>query len=117
MIYYKVCVQKDLNILFTYSFEDELCVGQLVTVNFRNRDVCGIITEITGEVSEYLGDIKRISCVLPYSVRSEYVKFIEFVSSYTLNPIGSIFSLLIPFSVDSILDAEKKVKQIGRAHV
>ena len=112
MIYYKVCVQKDLNILFTYSFEDELCVGQLVTVNFRNRDVCGIITEITGEVSEYLGDIKRISCVLPYSVRSEYVKFIEFVSSYTLNPIGSIFSLLIPFSVDSILDAEKKVKPV-----
>lgn len=106
---YSVLIPFDINSAFAYSYNAELCVGQLVIVSFRNREVIGVIS---ANYVDYDGDTKQILSVLPYKINDSYVKFCEFMARYTMNNIGNVIRLLIPFSIDKILAEEKNIRPI-----
>lgn len=106
---YSVIVPFDLNSCFAYSYDEDLQVGQLVAVSFRNREVVGVISS---SCCDYGGNIKQVSSVLPYAISDPYIKFCEFVAQYTMNSIGNIMRLIVPFSIDKILIEEKNIKPI-----
>lgn len=113
--YYNICIPKDLDVLFTYSLGidgGDIEIGQLVIVNFRNRDMVGVVFERLDDPPSDISKIKMISSILPYAISRRYVDFIKFVANYNINTVGSILSLVIPFSIDNILSPEKKIKSI-----
>ncbi len=106
---YKVATLRDIDDLYTYHSEDDLDIGQIIAVPLRNRETLAVIVE---KDSEFEDVTKKISAILPYSITEEYVKFARFVAYYTLTKLGSVFKLILPFSVDSILSPEKGVRSI-----
>ncbi|GHT88340.1 primosomal protein N' [Alphaproteobacteria bacterium] len=83
--------------------------GQLVAVNFRNREEIGVI--VAQEPPEFSGTIKEINAILPYNINKEYIKFARFVASYNLTKFGKVLKLLIPFSINKLLLPEKQIKE------
>ncbi len=110
---YDILIPLDLLTPFVYSYDSELPIGQLVIVDFRNREVVGIVG---ARNDQYNGSIKRISDILPYSIRSVYLDFCEFISKYTLNSIGNVTHLIAPFSIDQLLLPEKNIKSVSSAN-
>lgn len=109
---YNISVPINLSSPFSYSYEnEELLPGQLVAVNFRNRENIGVVTGESDD-TDYSGKIKNISSVLPYALPEIYIKFVDFVSRYTINSYGNILKLLLPFSIDQLLAPEKTIKSI-----
>ena len=101
---YNISVPINLSSPFSYSYEkQDLIPGQLVAVNFRNRENIGVVTG-ESDATDYSGKIKNISSVLPYALPEIYIKFVDFVSRYTINSYGNILKLLLPFSIDKLLD-------------
>jgi primosomal protein N' (replication factor Y) len=110
MANYEVIVPLDVPSSFVYGYEEaDLPPGQLVIVNFRNRDTVGVIC---GENTDYDGQTKSISSILPYVINESYVHFAEFVAKYTMSTVGNIMRLIIPFSVEKILAPEKSIRAI-----
>lgn len=105
---YNVVVTRDLPDPYTYSFDQKIDNGQIVSVDFRNKETLGVV--IDSEGTDFAGKLKKISLVLPYKIPSQYVKFANFVSNYNLIKIGTVYKLIIPFSVDSLLLPEKDIK-------
>lgn len=105
---YNIGIRRDINNLFSYSYFEKLNIGQLVIVNFRNKDDIGVV--IDSKLVEFNGAIKNISAILPYSLNKEYLKFARFVSNYNLVNFGNILKLLVPFSINKILLPEKSIK-------
>ncbi len=106
---YNVIAPLAINSTFAYSYGDELPIGQFVVINFRNRDVIGLISE---NCQDYNGNVKQISSILPYTICPLYVKFCNFIAKYTMNHLGKIMRLMVPFSIDNILMEEKNIKPI-----
>jgi primosomal protein N' (replication factor Y) len=111
IVYYQVGVFRDLDVLYTYSFQEELPIGQLVIINFRNKEIPGIVVSQDNNI-DFNGRIKKISSILPYQIKEEYIKFAQFVGNYNLIKLGNILKMLSPFSIDLILSAEKDIKGI-----
>ena len=108
---FEIGVTRDIEGSYTYSFFENIPVGQIVSVNFRNKDTVGVVLNEQIE-TEFSGKIKKISNILPYQISDKYIKFAEFVARYNLIKFGSVLKLIVPFSVDLILSAEKNVKSI-----
>lgn len=106
---YNVSVIRDLNASYTYSYGQELDIGQLVSVDFRNKETIAIVLDKDG--SKFSGKIKKISSILPYEIPKSYIQFAKFVSDYNIIKLGTIFKLIIPFSIDSILSPEKEIRK------
>ncbi len=105
---YNISVVRDLSASYTYSSEQELEIGQLVSVDFRNKDTLGVVLDKEG--SNFFGKIKKISAILPYEIPKFYIQFAKFVSDYNIIKLGTVLKLIIPFSIDSILSAEKDIR-------
>ena len=56
---YGVVVTRDLNSLYTYCYDQDLDIGQIVSVDFRNSYAVGVIIDVVG--SEFDGKIKKSS--------------------------------------------------------
>ena len=106
---YQIATTRDLDDLYTYSSDIELNVGQLVIIEFRRSETIGVVVSIG---SDYDGEIKSISALLPYQMLETYVEFAKFVSKYTLIKLGSVFKLFLPFSIDLVLRPEKDIRPI-----
>ncbi len=105
---YSIAVTRDLNTTYTYSFEQPLDIGQIVSVDFRNSCSVGVVIDNIG--SGFEGKLKKIALVLPYKIPENYIKFAQFVSEYNLIRLGTFYSMIIPFSTDAILIPEKSIK-------
>ena len=99
-------VRRGIDFLCTYSSSDELQPGQLIAVYFKNKKIIGIVFD-NAEDSDYLGDIKQVSDVLPYTINKVYLNFIKFVSEYNLIPMSSALKLLCPFNLTVLLKQHK----------
>jgi primosomal protein N' (replication factor Y) len=108
--YYDVAVLLNLPRTYTYSCNSPLEIGQIVTVDFRGKEIIGVITG-SGS-TEFPGKIKNVKYVLPYKINNKHVEFAKFFSSYNLITLGSVFKLLIPFSLDFILAPQKVLKPL-----
>ena len=105
---YSVVVTRDLNSSYTYCYDQELDIGQVVSVDFRNSCITGVVIDNVG--SDFDGKIKKIDLILPYKIPESYIEFAKFVSEYNLIRLGTVYSMIVPFSTDAILVPEKPVK-------
>ena len=105
---YSVVVTRDLNNSYTYCYDQELDIGQIVSVDFRNSCATGVVVDNVG--SDFDGKLKKIALVLPYQIPEPYIKFAKFVSEYNLIRIGTVCSMIVPFSTDAILVPEKTLR-------
>ena len=94
-MYYNIVVARPFDHIFTYEAEGPaLKIGQIVIVPFGKTLEVGMIIEVDVIKPEYT--IKKITTVLEGLQLSELIiKFLKWVSEYTLAPIGSVLKLFI----------------------
>ena len=96
------------NKCFQYEHECDLAEGTIVEVPFgtSNRTVLGIVSS---EKIETNRELKSISKVLPYNIGENYVRFLNWMASYTLIPRGMILKMIL--AEKSIFTATKTKKK------
>jgi len=94
-MYYNIVVARPFDRVFTYEADDStLKIGQIVIVPFGKTMEVGMIIE--GDVIKPEYTIKKINTVLEGVQLSDInIKFLKWVSEYTLAPIGSVLKLFI----------------------
>ncbi len=92
-MYYNVIVARPFDQIFTYEFKDKtLKIGQIVIVPFGKTMEVGMIIEVNVTKPNY--KIKKINTVLIGICFNEIkLKFLKWVSEYTLAPVGSVLKL------------------------
>jgi primosomal protein N' (replication factor Y) len=103
-VYAKVAVDIPLFYPLTYevpeAFEDDIQVGQLVHVPFRQRSKTGVVLALTNSLDdESLADkLKDIADIVePEPLLSDSnVDFIKFVADYYFAPIGEVVRVALP---------------------
>jgi primosomal protein N' (replication factor Y) len=95
------------NKCFQYEHDCDLSEGTVVEVPFgsSNRSILGIVSS---EKIETDRDLKSISKVLPYNIGENYVKFLNWMSSYTLIPRGMILKMIL--AEKTIFSAKREIK-------
>lgn len=95
------------NQCFQYEHDVDLPEGTIVEVPFgmSNRSVLGVVTS---EKIETDRELKSISKVLPYNIGTNYVKFLNWMASYTLIPRGMILKMIL--AEKSIFSAKREIK-------
>lgn len=95
------------NKCFQYEHECDLAEGTIVEVPFgtSNRTVLGIVFSEKVETNR---ELKSISKVLPYNIGENYVRFLNWMASYTLIPRGMILKMIL--AEKSIFSAKKEIK-------
>ena len=92
---------------FSYKVYTSYEVGDLVKVNFGNKEMLGVICS---EESDFKDEskIKDISYIYPkeYSLSKEILSFIKWVSEYNVAPLGSVLKMVLP----NIKNLEKEGK-------
>ena len=94
-MYYNIIVARPFDRVFTYEADDPtLKIGQIVIVPFGKTMEVGMIIE--GDVIKPEYTIKKINTVLEgVQLSDTNIKFLKWVSEYTLAPIGSVLKLFI----------------------
>ena len=92
-MYYNILVARPFDQVFTYVSDDQtLEVGQIVIVPFGKAMEVGMIMQ--SDVSKPDYTIKKIETVINGIKLNEInIKFLKWVSDYTLAPIGSVLKL------------------------
>lgn len=103
---YKVALPTSLHRQFTYESDDHLKLGQFISCPLRGKQSIGMIID---EDKSYKGLVKKISDVLPWCLNPEQLKFLNWISHYTLTPLGMCTKLMLPFAPKEI---EKLTKEI-----
>lgn len=95
------------NQCFQYEHDCDLPAGTVVEVPFgvTNRSVLGIVSS---EKIETDRELKSIAKVHPYNIGENYVKFLNWMASYTLIPRGMILKMIL--AEKSIFSAKKEIK-------
>mgnify|MGYP003298669564 FL=1 len=92
-MYYNIIVARPFDQVFTYeSTEQTLNIGQIVIVPFGKAMEVGMIMEADVNKPDYT--IKKIETVIKDIQLNEInIKFLKWVSDYTLAPLGSVLKL------------------------
>lgn len=95
------------NKCFQYKYDCDLAEGTVVEVPFgmSNRSMLGIVSS---EKTETDRELKSVSKVLPYNIGENYVKFMNWMASYTLIPRGMIAKMIL--AEKSIFSAKREIK-------
>ena len=100
MIYCNVIVTRPFNQYFTYKAEDSLKikVGHVVSVPFgKKNDQLGVVFEILKKPKniKYLSLKEIVIIHNSIILNKDIIKFIKWVSDYTLAPLGSVLKLFL----------------------
>jgi primosomal protein N' (replication factor Y) len=101
-----------LNRPFSYLLKEgsECGVGSLVSVQFRNRQLTGLVIEINSAIDSKR-PLKTIDHIMPWKLHGKLISFIEKVAEYTITPRGLVLKMCI--SSMPRADAESnRVKQL-----
>ena len=109
---YQIATIQKIEIAYTYSSDIALELGQLVAVDLRNRECCGIV--VGDSQDSYSGVTKKISAILPYKISPQYIKFAEFVAFYNIANIADVFKLIVQFNIKTLLLPERALKSVVR---
>ena len=92
-MYYNIIVARPFDQVFTYEADDQsLEIGQIVIVSFGKAREVGMVMEVGVNKPDY--NIKKIETVIKRIKFSKLnIKFLKWVSDYTLAPIGSVLKL------------------------
>jgi primosomal protein N' (replication factor Y) len=87
--------------------EMRLVIGDLVVVPFRNKELTGIIWDLSDKIPEKLDKIKFIKQKVPldFSINQQMIDLIRWVATYYLSELGSVAKLVLPVDV-----GEKPIK-------
>ena len=92
-MYYNIIIARPFDKVFTYKLDDQsLEIGQIVIVPFGKAMEVGMVIEIDVKKPDY--NIKKIESVISGIKFNEIIiKFLKWVSDYTIAPIGSVLKL------------------------
>ena len=93
-MYYNIIVARPFDQFFTYKTDDKkLEIGQIVIVPFGKAVEVGMVLETGVKKPEYA--IKTIQTTIDgVKLNEKNIKFLKWVSDYTLAPLGSVLKLL-----------------------
>ena len=94
-MYYNIIVARPFDQVFTYESDDSfLQIGQVVIVPFGKAMEIGMILETDIKKPEY--KIKKIDTIIDaVKLNKINIKFLKWVSDYTLAPLGAVLKLFI----------------------
>lgn len=78
----------------TYSHGDDLEVGQLVSVNLRNRLATGIVH--SKDSTKHSFKLSDIAAVFPYKLPEASLKLLGWLKEYYPAPLGALTELFVP---------------------
>lgn len=110
-MFYSVIICKNLEKTYTYKSDENINVGQIIKITLRSKICFGIVENFFQDFSqaqEY--EIKDIVEVTPYTLSEIAMKFLKWISFYTVNNIGNIGALFI--NPPSLEDHESKVNLV-----
>jgi primosomal protein N' (replication factor Y) len=96
-----VAVPVPLDAVFTYRIADiEPCVGGRVIVPFREKRLCGIVTELHDREPKF--QTRRVSQVLDSApaLTPELMQLGRWIAQYYIAPIGEVFRTMLPLSAE-----------------
>ena len=96
-----VAVPVPLDAIFTYRIADtEPCVGGRVIVPFREKRLCGIVTELHDREPKF--QTRRVSQVLDSApaLTPELMQLGRWIAQYYIAPIGEVFRTMLPLSAE-----------------
>src|ERR1017187_9503027 len=96
-----VAVPVPLDATFTYRIaESEPCVGGRVIVPFREKRLCGIVTELHDREPKFV--TRRVSQVLDSApaLTPELMQLGRWIAQYYIAPIGEVFRTMLPLSAE-----------------
>ena len=106
---YNVAVTVNVDKCFAYNCEQDLPIGQIVTVSFGHRNIVAIIESNN---TQYYGKTKTINSILPYNINPQYLQLAQYMADYTITNSGKIIKLIVPFNSAQILKPYKEPKTI-----
>ena len=112
-MYYNVIIARPFDQVFTYESHDQsLEVGQIVIVPFGKAMEVGMVME--SDVNKPNYNIKKIETIISgIQFKQINIKFLKWVSDYTLAPIGSVLKL---FTINKdIISFERDDKILNEA--
>jgi primosomal protein N' (replication factor Y) len=98
-----VAVPVPLDATFTYRIPEnspEPCVGGRVIVPFREKRLCGIVTELHDREPQF--QTKRVTQVLDLApaLTPELMQLGRWIAQYYIAPIGEVFRTMLPLSAE-----------------
>ena len=107
MFYYPILTTKKLPVMFYYSSQFEMVIGQLVIVNLQNQLLEGIVfgpnktaEEMICELKLELEKVKNIEKTQPLVLQNDQIQFLRFLINNTFNNSGTIIaSFLQPLKI------------------
>ncbi len=116
MLYYDVLLPLIFDQPFTYASEEELSVGQVVKVSFRNKMVHGIVVAPRKIEEGIPANIKSIIKVIDFSLVAQELEFIERVSNYNIARRGGVLKQVLPSSIMPSIEKEGWNQQPREEH-
>ncbi len=93
---YPILLPLALDRPFSYASPTPLRQGELVKAPFRGKEMVGVVWGQTP--TDYQGDVKVITQVLPYQLPSTMIQFITWVAEYNMAPLGAVLKMSLPSS-------------------
>ncbi len=98
-----VAVPVPLDATFTYRIPEDLpepVVGGRVIVPFREKRLCGIVTELHDREPDFT--VKRLSQILDTtpSLTPELMQLGRWIAQYYIAPIGEVFRTMLPLAAE-----------------
>lgn len=113
-MYFKVQIGKN-NMTFTYSYPTEIMNGTFCIVNFRNKEVEGVVVSKEENINSNY-EIKTIIRVLDKKLDSTLFSLITWMHYYYLEPYGSLIPMITkPQEEQQVIN--KKTKKIQKKEI
>jgi primosomal protein N' (replication factor Y) len=101
--YCDVAVPVPLDATFTYSIPDEIpepCVGGRVIVPFRQKRLCGIVTEVHEREPKFAAKpVQQVLDSTPALI-PELMQLGQWIAHYYIAPIGEVLRTMLPLSAE-----------------
>ena len=108
-MYFNIQIDKQ-NMLFTYSYHQDIELGTFCVVNFRNKEVIGVVVE-KQELTNTKYEIKEIVKVLDKKLDKSLFKLITWMHDYYIEPYGHLLPLISEPKIEvNNRKSKKKVK-------
>jgi len=101
--YCEVAVPVPLDAVFTYSIPDELpepCVGGRVIVPFREKRLCGLVTELHDRQPSFKAKpVQQVVDAAP-ALTAELMQLGRWIAHYYIAPIGEVLRAMLPLGAE-----------------
>ena len=110
-MYFNIQIDKQ-NMLFTYSYHQDIELGTFCFVNFRNKEVIGVVVE-KQELTNTKYEIKEIVKVLDKKLDKSLFKLITWMHDYYIEPYGHLLPLILEPKIEVNSRKSKKISAVS----